>query len=115
MNKKAIKNLYDCGIRAKGAMIIGLPGETQKTLTETWNFCEEMEDFVSDWDFSVLVPYPGSDIYENPSKYDIFFDRKDIYKPFKVGNDWRAVVSTSGLNGDTITDWRNKFHQRFKK
>lgn len=115
MNERAIKNLYDHGIRVKAAMIVGLPGETQETLTETWNFCERMEDFVSDWDFSVLVPYPGSDIYENPSKHDIFFDPKDIYHPFKVGNEWQAVVSTRGLSRDTITNWRNKFHRRFKK
>ncbi len=115
MNKKAIKNLYNHGIRVKAAMIIGLPGETQKTLTETWNFCEEMEDFVSDWDFSVLVPYSGSDIYDNTSKYDIFFNKMDTYRPFKVGNEWQAVVSTSGLSRDAITNWRNKFHQRFKK
>ncbi len=115
MNKKAVKNLYNCGVRVKAAMIVGLPGETEKTLNETWKFCEEMEDFVSDWDFSVLVPYPGSDIYKNPSKYDIFFDKPDIYHPFKVGSDWRAVVSTSDLSRDAITNWRNKFHQRFKK
>jgi len=115
MNEKSIKNLYNYGIRVKAAMIIGSPGETQETLTETWNFCEEMEDFVSDWDFSLLVPYPVCDIYKNQSKYDILFDKKDTYKPFKVGNEWRAVVSTSGLSKDAITDWRNKFHRRFKK
>jgi len=115
MNRNAIKNLHDCNIRVKAAMIIGSPGESQKTLTETWNFCEEMEDFVSDRDFSVLVPYPGSDIYKNPSKYDIFFNIEDIYKPFKVGDDWQSIVSTSSLSKDTITMWRNKFHKRFKK
>jgi len=113
MNESAIKNLYNHGIRVKAAMIVGLPDETNETLTDTWNFCEKMEDFVSDWDFSVLVPYPGSDIYENSSKYDVFFDTADIYHPFKVGNEWRAVVSTHGLSRDAITNWRNKFHKRF--
>jgi len=115
MNEKAIKALHNAGIRVKAAMIIGLPGETPKTLKNTYEFCEHLEPYVSDWDFSVLIPYPGSDIYENPNKYDIIFDRKAIYKPFKVGEGWEALVSTSSLSREEITAWRNKFHKRFKK
>ncbi|GAH28898.1 unnamed protein product, partial [marine sediment metagenome] len=53
------------------AMIIGLPGESEETLKETWAFCEEMTPYVSAWDFTVLIPYPGSQIYDSPDSFDI--------------------------------------------
>ena len=112
-NVKAIKILHDVGIRVKAAIIIGLPGESEKTLKETWEFCEEMDPFVSDWDFTILIPYPGSPIYEGSEGFDITFDKNDVYAPYK-GGVWRSIVSTSHLSKDEITKWREKFHRRFK-
>lgn len=112
-NKEAIKIINDAGIRVKAAMIIGLPGEAGETLKETWSFCEEAEDLVDSWDFSLLVPYPSSPIYENPEDYDIQFVKGKIYEPYK-GGEWTSMVSTTALSEDDITDWRNKFHRRFK-
>ena len=115
INEKAIKTLHAAGIRVKAAMIIGLPGETNETLKNTYEFCERLDPYVSDWDFSVLIPYPGSDLYENSNKYDIKFDKKDIYKPFKMNEGWEALVSTESLTREEITKKRNEFHARFKK
>jgi len=112
-NEEAIKTLNEAGIRVKAAMIIGLPGESEKTLMETWKFCERVEPYVSDWDFCTLVPYPGSEIYENPEKFDINFSKGDVYSPYKGGS-WTSIVSTSNLTSEEISEWRAKFHRRFK-
>jgi len=111
-NIRAIKILHQAGIRVKASLIIGLPGETLDTLAETAKFCEQVAPFVSDWDFSLLVPYPGSPIYEHPERYDIKFESK-LYAPYKGGK-WKAVASTSELSARAITKWRRAFHLRFK-
>lgn len=112
-NISGITVLHHAGIRVKASLIIGLPGESLITLSDTWHFCEIVEQYVSDWDFSLLVPYPGSPIYENPNGYDIKFDKGDIYVSYK-GGEWKAMVSTSTLSKQQITRWRKKFHLRFK-
>lgn len=112
-NMQAIIILSNSGIRVKAAMIVGLPGESEKTLTETWEFCDTLKPLIAEFDFTTLVPYPGSPIYEKPEEYDIHFDKKDVYTPYK-GGAWKSIVSTSNLSKEDITMWREKFHRKFK-
>ena len=110
---EAVKILHRHNIRVKAAMIIGLPGESDETLKETWKFCESMKPYIADFDFTILIPYPGSPIFEHPEKYDIKFKVKDVTAPYKGGS-WRSIVSTSRLSEEQITKWREKFHLKFK-
>ena len=49
-------------IEALAHFIIGLPGETKKTLEETRNLVFELEpDYVS---FNIAVPFPGTELFE---------------------------------------------------
>jgi len=117
MNKEAIKLLDFLGVRVKAAVIVMLPGESEETLKETWNFCEEMEPFISEWDFTMLVPYPNSQIYEFPEQFDIKFDRKQVYQAYKgSGTDaWNPTpISTSKLSFAQGLIWREALEQRFK-
>jgi len=117
MNKQAIKLLHFLGIRVKAAMIVMLPGESEETLKEMWSFCEEMEPFVSEWDFTMLVPYPGSQIYEFPEQFDINFDKKQVYQAYKgAGTEaWNPTpISTSKLSFQEGLKWRERLEQRFK-
>jgi anaerobic magnesium-protoporphyrin IX monomethyl ester cyclase len=117
-NRKAIHLLYDHGIRVKAAMIIMLPGESPQTLKETWVFCEEMEPYVSDWDFTICTPYPGSAIYQAPARYDFCFDKDAIYSAYKGAgsNLWSPPkVWTSNLSFEAGLTARDKFEKRFKK
>jgi len=54
--------LKSVGIRAYGFFILGLPGETQKTVRETIDFAKK-NPFDRVW-FNILTPYPGSEIFE---------------------------------------------------
>lgn len=116
MNKEAIKLLHFLGIKVKAAMIVMLPGESAETLKETWNFCEEMEPFISDFDFTMLVPYPGSQIYKHPEQFDIKFDCKEVYQAFKgTGTEiYKAPISTSKLSFEEGLIWREALETRFK-
>ncbi len=112
-HKNAIQHLYNAGIRVKAAMVVGLPGENFLTGYETWRFCNEMDPFVSSWDFTNFVPYPGSHIYDHPEQYDIEFDPFDVYTPYK-GGQWEAVVSTKSFQKEMVAALRNTLHRKFK-
>ena len=113
VDKRAIKLLYEHGIKVKATFIVGLPGETHETLQETWQFCEEIEPYVADFDFSVLVVYPNTEIYNNPEKFDIKFDLS--YHPYKTKpGEYICTVSTSSLSSEEILRWRDALEKRFK-
>jgi anaerobic magnesium-protoporphyrin IX monomethyl ester cyclase len=112
-NERAIHCLYNAGINVKAAMIVGLPGESPRTLMQTMRFCCRVETEVSEWDFTHFIPYPGSRIYHFAEEYDITFNKNDVYAPYK-GGDWQAIVSTSTLSREELTDARNTLHETFK-
>lgn len=60
--EKAVKMTQRAGIRVYGSFILGLPGETVETARETIELAKRLNiDFPK---FNLLVPYPGSEIYE---------------------------------------------------
>lgn len=55
---KVLENLKKVGIESYGFFILGLPGETKKTSTQTIDFALK-NSFDRAW-FSIFTPYPGS-------------------------------------------------------
>lgn len=82
MNKKAtvqdnfdaINMSKDSGMLTKIFILFGFPGEDEKTIDETINGIEKSNP---DQIFlSTFIPYPGSNVWNNPEKYDIVsFDK----------------------------------------
>lgn len=110
-NKDALKTIHEAGMGIKIGIVLGLPGESEKTLKETWSFCEEMEQYITAFGITTLVPYPGSPIHDYPEKFDIQFDKTRTYEPHTGGD---CIVSTSFLSNAEISDWRKAFYRRFK-
>lgn len=110
-NKDALKTLHEVGVGVKIGIVLGLPGESEKTLKETWSFCEEMESCITAFGITTLVPYPGSPIHDYPEKFDVQFDKTRTYEPHTGGD---CIVSTSFLSNCEISDWRKAFYRRFK-
>lgn len=110
MNKKVtVQDNYNViqwakkyGIISRTFFVIGFPGETSKTLDETRNFILQAQPdqyFVSNF-----VPYPGTDVWNYPTKYGITWMSKNFEDYYQV--------SKNGTGGLTIdTEWlsRNKF------
>ena len=114
MNKEAIKFLHSSGINVKCAMIVGLPGENEKSLEKMWQFCEEVEPYTYDFDFTIYAPLPESKIWKNPENYDISFDKN--YLPYKTKpNEYKCMVRTKNLSGEELLLWRKNLEKRFKK
>lgn len=111
-NCKAIRLLQRYGVRVKGAFVIGLPGESWKTIGETERFIENCP--CDDYDFSILQVYPGSAIYTHPEEYDLQF--KPSLEPWKgKPGEYECSVATNQLSSRELLAIRKMFEDKFKK
>jgi len=103
------------GLRVKAFFIVGLPGETHKTVEETRDFIRRND--IDNIDVTVLQPYPGSDIWNNTDKYDIKFDKNDLENCFYKGKpgEYHSRVSTKGLNEQQIVEYRDELESEFRQ
>ena len=71
--KKAVRLCKKYGIRTRGYFIIGSPGETKETISQTINLAKELNlDYFM---LSILTPYPQTTIFENALKKGIIKKR----------------------------------------
>ena len=95
----------------KTYLVYGLPFEPKDIVQQTIEFVEETDpDYVS---LFTLVPYPGTDIWDNPQKYNV----KSINKDFNtyqhsVGNTpeeltWLPVVEYKDRTREQMREERN--------
>ncbi len=98
-NYNVIKWAKKYGITSRAFFIFGFPGETKDTIEETKRFIENSDPdqiFVSS-----MVPYPATDVGDNPEKYGISNMSKDYNQYYQVSKD--------GTGGITIdTEWLSK-------
>ena len=113
-NMEAVKLCHKAGIRVKGFLIIGLPGESEESVRETADFLEEAK--LDDLDISIFTPYPGSYIYKNKEKFDIKFkdDYEHAWYKGKPGG-YFTNISTKDLASSDILRLRDEMERRFKK
>ncbi len=89
-NTRAIEMTRDAGIIAQAYLIAGLPGESWQTVDATIGWCREANpDRVT---VSTCVPYPGSDLYNNPAKYGITTIEGDFSKYMQLGMEREPLV-----------------------
>lgn len=83
------------GMLAHASFMVGLPGESRKTLQDTLDFATEL-DISHGYHF--LAPFPGAAVRENIDDYDLEI----------LTDDWtrydanRAIVRTSGLTPEQM-------------
>jgi len=115
-NTNLVRMAHDRGIRVKAFLIAGLPGETRVSLKATENWIRDAQP--DDFDITILTPYPGSDIYEHPEKYDIKFDKSDgdysqwYYKG--KPDQYSPVVATRYLSAQEIVEIRDDIEKKWK-
>ena len=81
-NEEVIKWAKDAGLITRAFFILGFPGETKETVEETKEFIEKVN--VDQYFVSNFVPYPGTDVWNNPEKYGILKINKNFEKYFQV-------------------------------
>lgn len=92
---EVLKNLKKVGIESYGFFILGLPGDTKQTISETIDFALK-NPFDRVW-FNLFTPYPGSPAFNNwlgsRRVGDIDWDKHDCST---------AVVSLKGISGKEL-------------
>lgn len=70
------------GMEVQGYFIIGLPGETMNSALKTIACIDDLtkNGFVDISHIAILVPYPGTPIFENPQAFDVQIVHKDFSK-----------------------------------
>jgi anaerobic magnesium-protoporphyrin IX monomethyl ester cyclase len=97
------KRCEEVGIVCNPSLIIGLPGESPKTIQETQEFVERVRPKA--FSYNILMPFPGSPIFREQEKYK---DNISIY-PYtwddcmtKSKGITQSFVSTPTLTRDQI-------------
>lgn len=112
MNKKVtVEDNYNViqwakkyGITSRSFFIIGFPGETRETLEETKRFIERADP--DQYFASNFIPYPGTEVGDNPEKFGILNMDDDFNKYYQVSRD-----GTGGITIDTEWLSRKEFRE----
>jgi radical SAM superfamily enzyme YgiQ (UPF0313 family) len=75
---KAIDIIRRAGMRVKTYFVMGLPGETDKTLELNKEFACKAK--VDKWTISTFMPYPGCPIFKTPGLFKIEILNHDFSK-----------------------------------
>jgi anaerobic magnesium-protoporphyrin IX monomethyl ester cyclase len=114
MNKKikldqtrlAYKTAHDVGLMTIANVVLGFPGETEKTARETINFVKQLNP--DDVGFYVATPYPGTPMYEQVKEKGWLrvtdFNKYDTAGP---------TFETPWLTMEKLAEIRYKAYQQF--
>jgi len=98
-NHNVIQWAKKYNINSRSFFIIGFPGETRDTIEETKQFIINSDP--DQYFISNFIPYPGTDVWNNPRAYGIIDIIKDYSQFYQVSKD--------GTGGITIdTKWLSK-------
>lgn len=104
--KKAVKVAQKAGLEVTGHLMVGYPGENEKTIKETIKMAIDLDlDFAQ---FYTLVPFPGSEIY-----------KESLAKNYLNTTDWSrfeqnfGVIDTPWLSGNQVEKTRSLAYRRF--
>jgi len=98
-HKEAIRLLKKVGIKVKALMIVGLPGESWETIEESRQFILEAKP--DELDVTILSVYPGCDIHNNPSNYELTFGEPVHYKG-RAG-EYTSTVHTPYMTAEEVS------------
>ncbi|MFH0802674.1 MAG: radical SAM protein [bacterium] len=104
--KKAVLMSHEAGLKVVGHCIIGVPGESVKTIKQTMALVRTLRlDYVQ---YYCCVPFPGSDLYrEALEKGWINTDRWDGFEQSY------SVMDLPNLDSRNVMKWRKKAFLRF--
>ncbi|MEK6878487.1 MAG: radical SAM protein [Nanoarchaeota archaeon] len=102
------------GIKVKGFMMLGLPGENKETIAETERFIRDsgMDDF----QLAIYYPYRGTQIRDNldKGKDDLYFEGEGLGAYGQKGGSTESVVRTSNLNSGELLKIRDRLVKKYK-
>jgi anaerobic magnesium-protoporphyrin IX monomethyl ester cyclase len=77
-SRRALLACKEIGVPVRCSIMYGNPGENIESVKNTIKLIEETQP--DEWNLAILSPIPGSDIWMNPHKYGIVFDKEWVRK-----------------------------------
>ena len=102
-----IKMIKEAGIRTKGLLMMGLPGETEASIRRSMKYVFSLP--IDDFNLAKFTPFPGSPIYEN------------IHELGEFDEDWEKMdcmnflFVTKGMTRERLEKLFNEFYQNHFK
>jgi len=107
---RAVELCNDVGMTPHASFILGLPGETPDTLTETIDFGERLKAMGVYHGFHLLAPFPGTEVREKCSALGI----KILSQNWSDYHANRAIVETASVSkkmlDDSVVDWEIEYN-----
>lgn len=92
------------GIKVHLTLMVGLPGETERTLKKTWRFVKRVRpDYLQ---FSLATPYPGTELYEMAAKKGWIEARN--WNEYNA--DSQAAMRTEAMSRQELERWIRKLN-----
>lgn len=105
--QSAVKLCMEAGIRPMASYILGLPGETEDTVSETIKFADNLG---AGYGLHVLAPFPGTEVREKAGNYGI----KILTDDWNLYDANRAVCDTGGISPEKITGIADNFYNNLR-
>jgi len=106
--EQAVKWARDAGLETVGYFMLGLPGETVKTIEETIAFSHKLDlDYAK---FSITIPLPGSPLYDDWKRSNII--KTDNWEMFNFASP-DEVYAHPNLSWDTLNKYYKRAHRAF--
>ncbi len=113
-NEEAVKLCHKHGITVRGCFMLGLPGENWGTANQTIEFAKSLKSHGLIADFYVMVPFPGTKIWDNPKKYGIEIVDRNFAEYVQVGRMMKPKIRTESLSEDDLTLLLKKAKEEFE-
>lgn len=83
-NRKAILEAKRAGMRTMAFLMVGSPTEDDDSIEATIKFLDEVQPDACS--VGMFTPYPGTDVYINPEKYNFSFIKPEDYNKYQIFN-----------------------------
>ena len=104
--KKGYKIAKKLGIETRGSIIIGLPGDTRKTIKQTFKFLRNLKELDHPY-INVAMPYPGTRLREMAENGE--HGLKLIDKSYTALRRYdNAVMDVNDLTAEDLVELQNK-------
>ncbi len=99
---RAIRLIKDAGIRTKGLLMMGLPGETEESVRKSMEYV--FSHPIDDFNLTKFTPFPGSPIY------DTIRDHGEFDEDWEKMDCMHFVFVTKGMTGERLEKLYRDFH-----
>lgn len=99
-------------VKVRGFFIIGIPEETNDTLTETYDMIKRIN--INSPEVNILIPFQGTKIFDQALRDNLFIDKinfKDLWKtPISFTNNNTFYIKPYSMTLNELNNWRLKFN-----